>query len=117
MVATYQDLTIPFNANGFVNIDTSGYDEVFVQIITPSGSVAFNSTLDSGAITGSTDGNATSALNFIGCQGTNQLNGTLETSTSAANSIHEFDVVGRYIQFTGNGVTVAKLLVMFTKIQ
>lgn len=118
MVSNYEDLTIPFNQNGKVQIDISGWDYILAQIVTPSGAISFASTIDGGGVTGVSDGNATSALNFVACQGTNQLNNTLETSTSAANSVHEFDVVGRYLQLSGGaGSTVGKLLIMFTKIQ
>lgn len=116
MVANWQDLTLVFNANGKIQIDVSSYDYVLAQIVTPSGSISFLSTNDNGAITGSTDGNATSALNFVACQGTNQTTGTAETSTASANSLHKFSFAGRFIQLSGSGVTVAKLLVGFASI-
>jgi predicted enzyme related to lactoylglutathione lyase len=118
MVSAYEDLTIAFNANAKVQIDVSQYDYVLVHIITPSAAISFNSTLDSGAVTGATDGNASSATNWTTCLAVNQLNGTAESSTASGNSIHEFDVVGRYIQLTAAaGTTVTKLLIMYTKIQ
>jgi hypothetical protein len=117
MVCNWQDLSLQFNANGKVQIDTSGYDYVLVQIVTPSGTISFASTNDGGAITGATDGNATSALNFVACQGTNQTNGTAETSTASANSIHKFQVVGRFLQISGGaGSTIAKLLAGYCSI-
>ena len=115
MVNNYQDLTLQYNANGKIQIDTSNYDQVLVQIVTPSGTVSFASTNDAGAITGITDGNALSALNFVACQGTNQTNGTAETSTASANSVHKFSTVGRFLQLSGG--TVGKILVEYTKIQ
>lgn len=117
MVANWQDLTLVFNANGKIQVDTSSYDYVVVQIVTPSGTISFASTNDSGAITGATDGNATSALNFVACQGTNQTTGTAETSTGSANSIHKFSFVGRFLQISGGaGSTISKLLVGYASI-
>ena len=117
MLSNYQDLTTSFNANGKVQIDTSNYDYVMVQIVTPSGTISFASTNDSGAITGATDGNATSALNFVSCQGTNQTNGTAETSTGSANSLHKFSLVGRFLQISGGaGSTVAKIYVAYNRV-
>jgi hypothetical protein len=118
MVNNYQDLTLKYNATGTIQVDTSNYDYVLVQIVTPSGTVNFASTNDPGAITGVTDGNATSALNFVSCQGTNQTSGSAETSTAAANSIHKFSTVGRFLQISGGaGATAAKVYVEYTKIQ
>lgn len=117
MLNNYQDLTILYNSQGFINVDTSSYDYVMVQIVAPSTTVNFASTNDAGAITGATDGNATSAINFVTCQGVNQSNGTSESSTSASNSMHEFDVIGRFLQISGGaGSTVGKILVEYARV-
>lgn len=119
MVSVYQDLSLQFASNnGYVNIDTSQYDYVLVQIITPSATISFNSTNDGGAVTGGQDGSATSAQNWTSCFGTNQATNTTATSTASGNSIWKFAVVGRYLQLTAAaGTTIKSLLVMYTKIQ
>jgi hypothetical protein len=118
MVSAFQDLTLVFNAQGYINVDFSQYDYVLFHIIGPSATINFNSSIDGGGVTGSTDGNATSATNWTSCIATNQATNTTATSTNSGNSIWEFNVVGRFIQLNGGaGVTCTKLLVMYAKIQ
>lgn len=114
MVCNWSDLSSQFNAAGKVQIDTSSFDYILVQVVTPAASVSYASTNDAGAIQGATDGNATSALNFVACQGTNLTTGTAETSSALANSIHKFNVVGRFLQISGT--TAAKVLVGYCSI-
>jgi hypothetical protein len=108
------DLTLAYTANGFVNLDVGMWDNVEAQIVGPTGTVSFNATNDSGAITGVTDGNATSAKNFTPVQGTNIATGTASTTTAAAGTF-KFPVTARFLQLTGGG-PLTELLVMFYKI-
>lgn len=108
------DLTIPYTNNGFVNIDVGMWDNVEVQIVGPTGTVSFNASNDSGAITGITDGNATSAKNFTAIQGTNLATGTAVTTTAAAGTF-KFPVTARYLQLTGGG-PLTELLIMLYKV-
>jgi hypothetical protein len=117
MVNAYSDQTLQFNSKGSISLDTSQFDYVLVQIIGASTALSFNTTLDSGAVTGSSDGNATSATNWVSCIGTNTATNATSTA-SAGNGIWKFAVVGRFLQITGgSGATVTKILVMYTKIQ
>jgi hypothetical protein len=112
-----RDLTLAFNANGFVNLDVGAWDDTIVQVVGPTGTVSFNTTNDGGAITGVTDGNATSATNWTALQGTNQATGSgVTTIAGGAGGSVKFTQVGKYIQITGTGVTVNKLIVDTFKI-
>jgi hypothetical protein len=111
------DLTAQFNASSTVavNIDLSGWDYAVAHIISPTGTVTFNTTNDAGAIEGTTDGNAVSAVNWVAVQGTNLNSGTAVT-TLAASGIVRFAVIGKFLQFSASSVTVTKLLVNLFKI-
>jgi hypothetical protein len=113
MLAQYLDLAPKFNSQaGTVVIDVSNYDYILVQ---PIGStISFQSTIDSGAVQGVTDGNAKLATNFTAVQGTLVLGGTTGTSVTSTNTIR-FNVVGRYLKMTGTA-PITKLLVMLAKI-
>lgn len=107
------DVTADFNAAGLKNIDLGGWDWVVVQLETPASAVSFKHTNDAGAVTGSTDGNALSANNFIAVQGVDLSTGTAATS-SATSSLYRFGVIGKYLQLSGT--TAAKILVHLSKI-
>jgi hypothetical protein len=116
MLAQYLDLAEEANANSnTVVIDVSNYDYCLVQ---PIGAAAsFQSTIDSGAIQGVSDGSAVSAANFVDAYGL-RTNGATSTSLNTAvadGGIIKFNVVGRYIKITCDD-DVSKLLVMLTKI-
>lgn len=115
MLSQNFDLTTQFNANGKVNLDTSGWDFVTVQAITPSGTISFNGTEDANAIEGVSDGNARTATNWQPIQATNLATGTGATSTSN-NLVYKFSSPSRFLQFIGSSVTVTKLLVVFSQI-
>jgi hypothetical protein len=110
-----KDLTTTFNANGVAQVEIGEWDYVIVQVVGPSGAINFNATNDGGAVTGQTEGNATSATNWYAVQGTNQATAATATSVSA-NGSFKFGVVGKYLQLTGAGVTVTKLLLYQFKI-
>lgn len=109
------DSTSDFNTNGKVNIDTNGWDTANVQIQTPSGTINFNGSNDANAITGISDGNARTAINWQAAQGVNTANGLSVTST-ASNGIFKFSYPSRFLQFIGSSVTVNKLIIVLSKI-
>lgn len=119
MLAQYLDLTEAFNDTtaSSVIFETSNYDYAVVQLINPSAEVFFSTTLDSGAITGVTDGNYVSSINYSTCYATNLADNTIITS-SATSSLSRFNVVGRYIKLakSDKADTATKVLVMLTKI-
>lgn len=120
MIAVHRDFTAQFNAGiagntGLLQIDTSGFDFVIVHFVNMTGSTAFAGSNDGGAITGETDGNAFSAINWVSVQGVNQTTGAAGT-TAATNTIYKFSSVARYLQFDGTASTTCKVLVYFAKI-
>lgn len=114
-VATTLDVTESFNAdNAFVQ-DMSGWDYAVVQLVAPSGTVNFTATNDGGAVQSVTDGNSSLAINFTAVQGVNLATGAAGTSLAAA-GLMKFNVVGRYLQLAGVGITATKVLIYLHKI-
>jgi len=109
------DYTTKFNADSGVVIDMGGWDNVTVQLVSPSGAVSFNTTNDGGAITGVSDGGAASAANFTAIQGINLASGAAVTTLNATGSVR-FNNVGKYLQLTGSSVTATKVIAFFTNI-
>jgi hypothetical protein len=109
------DLTADFNADSLVQIDTGGFDYSVVQLVSPSGSVSFKHTNDSGDVQSVSDGNATAATNFVTLQGVNLADGSTVTSL-ATSGLVRFQSYGRYLQLSGSGVSATKVLVRLYKI-
>lgn len=109
------DYTNKFNADSGVVIDMGGWDNVTIQLVSPSGAVSFNTSNDAGAITGVSDGGSASAANFTAIQGTNLATGSGVTSLNATGSIR-FNNVGKFLQLTGSSVTATKVIAFFTNI-
>ena len=110
------DLTEDFNANsGSVTIDVGGFDYSVVQIVSPSGAIAFLTSNDSGAVQGVSDGSAVSATNFSSVQGLVLASQTY-VSSILASGILRFEGVGQYLQLGSSNATVTKLLVRLYKI-
>jgi len=115
MVTQFIDKSADFNADGFVNLDVSGWDYVVWHLVTPTGEVNFNTSNDGGAVTGSTQSNAVTAINFQPVLAINTATGVGATSSSG-NGLFKVNVAGRYIQLIGSSVTVSKLLFTLSKI-
>tara|TARA_R110002126_G_scaffold274341_1_gene419308 strand:- start:2930 stop:3307 length:378 start_codon:yes stop_codon:yes gene_type:complete len=117
------DVTNEFNSGsesgfpGLVKLDTGGYDYAVVQFISPSGTIAFKHTNDSGDIQGVSDGSAISSDNEQSVQGINLATGAAATSTGAS-SLFRFQSNGRYLWLDGSATpaSVTKLLVRLYKI-
>lgn len=109
------DVTADFNADSSVKLDTGGFDYSIVQLVSPSGTVNFTHTNDSGDVEGVSDGSAVSSANYITLQGTNLATGTGVTSL-AASGLVRFEHYGRYLQLAGSSVTASKVLVRLFKI-
>lgn len=114
MISQYLDLTADFNADGLATIDVGEWDYIVVQLVAPVGTTTFNTSNDSGAVQGVTDGNAASATNFLAVQGTNLTNGSAITTIAAAGII-KFTVIGKYFQLSGT--SAGKVLVKLSKIE
>lgn len=110
-----KDITADFNADSLAQVDLSGWDSVTIQLVTPTGTVNFLSSNDAGAVEGSTDGNALTALNFTALQATNLATGVAATS-GAATGLWRITGFGRFLQLSGTSVTAAKILLYLSKI-
>ena len=116
MVSQYLDLTNELAAGSGVIIDIGEWDYAVVQLVSPSGTVTFRTSNDSGAVQSVSDGSAVSATNFVDVQGTNLTSGSAVT-TLATSGIIKFPVIGRYLQLTGTTLSATKLLVKLSKIE
>lgn len=114
MLSQTLDLTTTFNANGFVNIDLSGWDYAVVDVITPAAAVFFNATNDANAKTGISDGNAYTAINWQPVSLTNIATGTGVVTTAGTGNF-KLNVGAKFFQIIGT--TAAKLIVQLSQIQ
>ena len=120
MIAKHVDFTNQFNLGigtntGLLQIDTSGFDFVIAHFVNLAGAITFSGSNDGGGITGETEGNPTSATNWVSVQGVNATTGAAGT-TAATNTIYKFSSVSRYLQFDGTASASCKILVYFAKI-
>ena len=69
MVAQYLDFTEKYNATGSFVVETSGWDYCVIQAVGIANSITFNTTMDSGAIQGVTDGSFVSSDNYVSAVG------------------------------------------------
>lgn len=115
-VQQIKDVTAEFNANGAATIDLGGNDYAIVHLVTPSAAVTFKTSNDANAITGASDGSATSAINFSNVQGTDLSSGSAVTSLNAS-GILRFGYVGRFLKLDGGaGVTCVKAIIRLVNI-
>lgn len=116
-ISVVQDVTVKFNANGLINLDCSGWETMVVQLESPTGTVFFNTTNDSGAVQGVTDGGPALSTGYQPVQGVNLANGATVDS-AAATGLYRFQYIGRYLQITNNSgsATASRVLVQFSKI-
>jgi len=126
MLAQYLDLTDQFrllNTGDSITIDVSNYDYTIIQSVNALNQIYITVTLDGNAITGVSDGNATSAgthviypNSFVAVQG-KLSDGSIGAGLIGTQSI-KYGLVGRYINIEcgGQAPQVDKLLVMLSKI-
>lgn len=112
-VQIVKDVSLGFTTNSFIVDDIGGFDFAVVQFVGVAGSINFTHSNDGDAITGVTDGNHVSALNFVSVQGTNLATGVAATST-AADALYKFTGIGRYLKLSGG--TATKILIRLYKI-
>lgn len=108
------DVTDDFNADSASVTDIGGFDFAVVQLVSPTGTVNFTHTNDSGDVAGVSDGNYVSAANFITVTGTNLATNTGVTSL-ATGGLVKFDGIGRYLKLSGSSVTATKVLIRLYK--
>lgn len=103
------DVTLDFNANKGIAIDTSNYTYAVWQFVNPSGTINIKSTNDPGA-SSSTQGNATTATNFQTTIAQKLADGTEVTSVSGA-GLFKVSVAGRFQYFGGTSAKADKVFV------
>jgi len=109
------DITTEFNAgNGYV-ADSSGWDYLVWQFVSPTGTINITATNDNGAITGTVLGSPLTATNFQSAGGTKISDGTLVTSVSAA-GLFKTTYVGQFVKFGGAGAAATKVFLQYNKI-
>lgn len=117
MISITQDFTAQYADDKTINLDVSGWDYIVVQFESVAvAAVNFNTTNDSGAVQGISDGNANTATGWQPVQGINVATGTGATSAAVGSSIWRFQYIGRFLQLTSGSGTISKLLVSFNKI-
>lgn len=116
MITTTQDFTAQYTLTKTLNLDLSGWDYAIIQIESGSAAINFNTTNDSGAQTGITDGNASTATAWQPVQGINLATGTGAVASVAGSTLWRFQYIGRFLQLTSATATVSRLLVLFSKI-
>jgi hypothetical protein len=134
MLAQHLDLTVDFNTAstytnpegdtsikpaGLTYVELSNYDFCLVQFVGLSGAAAaFQTTLDSGAVQGITDGNVKMSTNYLDVYGVDVSSATnaFVKSVASGAAIVRFPVVGRYLKIGGTGCVATKVLVTLTKI-
>lgn len=114
-VSRIVDITADINADGRAIVETGGWDQAEVQLVSPTATATFETSDDAGAITGVSDGSSASATNFIATQGTN-VNTGAAGSTLAASGIMKFVNIAQFLRVTGPGLTVTKAFVRLYKI-
>lgn len=115
MLQTTIDATLFFNANNGVTIDTSGWQNVLIQVSgSISGTVNITGTLDSGGVTGVSDGNPLTATNFTAVTAINAANATGVTAIAAAGN-YSISNPPKFIRIGGaSAATTGKLIVYLT---
>ncbi len=106
MLATTLDLTTDFNANNGVKVDTSGWQNIMIQLSgTPAGTIS---------ITGVSDGGPKQSINFTAVTATNLATATGLTAIVAAGN-YLISNPPKYVQIGGaSAATTGKLIVYMT---
>ena len=94
------NVTEQFNSAGLFYQDLSGWDEVVVQIVSPSEAISFKTTNDNGAVTGQLLPVPEVPINWMTVQGKKLSDGAFVTSISASDIV-KFDSFGQYLQLLG----------------
>lgn len=77
--------------------DVGGWDNVVVQIISPSAAINFNTTSDNGSVFGTVPPVPQVPTNWLSVQGTNLATGTGVTSVAASANVR-FSNIGKFLQ-------------------
>jgi hypothetical protein len=91
------DLTAKYNKNASIVEDISGYDFAVLQIVTPSTTIAFNTTNDNGGVTGTLLPSPQVPANWTPVFGLNLQTNVIAINT-AASGIWRFEIIGQFLQ-------------------
>lgn len=91
------DLTEDFNERAYYIQDLSGYDFAVLQIVTPSATIAFNTTNDNGGVTGTLLPSPQVPVNWTPVFGLN-LQTNVIAINAAATGIWRFEIIGQFLQ-------------------
>jgi hypothetical protein len=119
MLAQYLDISDVLDSGESALIELSNYDYCVLQIAGGTGATYdYVATIDSGAITGTSDGNISSAQNFLPVGAINLSTQAYETTNGGGDGLWQFGVVGRYLKIKFNAGTPSgiKAIVMLAKI-
>jgi hypothetical protein len=97
-------------------VDVGLWETLTIQVINGGGTLSLLASDDAGAITGVTDGNATTADNFNAVQAVNLTTGATATAITGTNLFRISPVSFRFLQI-GDGATATadEILVHCTK--
>lgn len=113
MLSQILDLTAQLNADHFVKIDVSQWQNVSIQVVgSVTGTNNITGSNDAGAVQSVTDGNAVSSLNYTAIQATNLATGAAVTAAAAA-GIYKVVVSTKFIQIGGADAAVSGKLLVF----
>lgn len=115
MIGLTLDVTTEFNANTTVQIDCGGWENVIIQMVSPTGTITFQGSNDGGAITGAVDESPQAAINFSTISATKMSDGTLTTSLAAA-GLYKLTQPCKYLKFGGTSAAATKVLVFLSKV-
>lgn len=116
MLAQSFDLTDKYTgATPSVTIDIGNYEHLTIDVAGITGTINVDGTNDGGAITGSTEGNPTSATNFTAVQVIPLATGTAATTITTAGLYRISPVSFKYLRLSGAGSSATKLIVFANK--
>lgn len=125
MLAQYLDLTDEFNnsytestGEYYVVFEVSNYDYAVIQISGSDAGIRLESTIDSGAIQGVTDGSALTSDNYHEVYKTYIATGAVaDGAVQLGDDMVRVDIVGRYIKLSSlTPIHFGFILVMLAKI-
>ena len=115
MIVQKIDVTTTFNANNAAVLDVGGWENVLIQMITPTGTITMQGTNDGGEVTGTTEESPTTAANFTNIAAIKMVDGTLVTSL-ASTGLYKISQPPKYIKFGGVSAAATKVLVLLSKV-
>ncbi len=116
MISRIIDVTADFNANNGVKLNLSEWESATFQFVTPTGTINFTGSNDGNEITGSTNPNAKSSINYttINAVDLSSSTGAFVSSVSTS-GLYKITIACQYIQVGGASAAAAKVLIFVNK--